>query len=437
VPSSARGNHDSCGLTPAEVPAPAGRVSRAWQAWRQWRHTRPFWGGFLVIVGGTEILISEKGPLPLIVHIGFQGLAGYLIPAVMVLCGLLLLFHPVQQTFYSLLAVLLALGSWITSNLGGFFIGMLLGVIGGALAFAWQRGQPGPEKLRRRPRPQREPSAGLALIREEAPDGADVGPAPEHRPGPGEGMGSAPGEGTGGGTAMLALPLVPLALSVLLGPVPHGQAPAPLPMARATTTVSGSAISQKPLPTTSASPSVTPTPITSSTATPSPPATPTPSPSPSPSTVHPPGPGHKHARHVTVTGPPAVRASAALSLLTAGSAVLTGLSFDGVSRVPTAAGRVPMLKFSMASMTFSGGTRLLVTQAGHTSLAKEPSLGFSGDVVLYTTKISGELNGIRVTFTPKKPPSRLRRDVTIADVAAHQPYATARSAQASGLLITR
>ena len=40
-----------------------------------------------------------------------------------------------------------------------------------------------------------------------------------------------------------------------------------------------------------------------------------------------------------------------------------------------------MLKFSMAAMTFSGGTRLLVTQGGQASLARGSSLGFSGNVV--------------------------------------------------------
>ena len=68
---------------------------------------------------------------------GSRGCAGYLIPVMLLLCGALLWFNPAQRAFYSLLAIVLALGSWITSNLGGFFIGMLLALVGGALAFAW------------------------------------------------------------------------------------------------------------------------------------------------------------------------------------------------------------------------------------------------------------------------------------------------------------
>ena len=115
-----------------------GMLLQAARAWRSWRHTRPFWGGLLVLVAGLEILLTERAPLPIMVHIGLQGIAGFIIPAVMVLLGLLLLFNPAQRMFYSVLAVLLALSSWITSNLGGFFVGMLLGVLGGSLAFAWQ-----------------------------------------------------------------------------------------------------------------------------------------------------------------------------------------------------------------------------------------------------------------------------------------------------------
>src|SRR5262249_56460429 len=118
-------------------------------------------------------------PLPLSVHIGIQGLAGYLVPTVLVLCGLLLWFNPGQRVFYSLLSVLLALTSWITSNLGGFFVGMLLGVLGGSLAFAWQpRGNTPARDVTQSP-PSTQPSAGLSLIIIDSP--SETGPEP---PGP-------------------------------------------------------------------------------------------------------------------------------------------------------------------------------------------------------------------------------------------------------------
>ena len=155
---------------------PSGRGRQALDAWRQWRHTRPFWGAVLVIAGGTEILLTEAAAIPIVVHIGLLGVAGYLIPIILLITGLLLLFHPVQRTFYSLIAIILALGCWITSNLGGFLVGMLAGVIGGSLAFAWRpRQDPEQEDRRGKSPPGQRPSAGIALIKGEHPDQDEPG----------------------------------------------------------------------------------------------------------------------------------------------------------------------------------------------------------------------------------------------------------------------
>ncbi|BCL32835.1 DUF6114 domain-containing protein [Streptomyces aurantiacus] len=106
-------------------------------ALRRWRAARPFWGGLLLTLGGAEILLTEKASLKVVMHIGMQGLAGYLLPVLMLVCGLLVLFNPAQRLFYSICGVLLSLGTWLTSNLGGFLIGLLLGVVGSCLTFGW------------------------------------------------------------------------------------------------------------------------------------------------------------------------------------------------------------------------------------------------------------------------------------------------------------
>jgi len=106
-------------------------------AFHRWRADRPFWGGALLTLGGAHILLTEKVSLKVVLHIGMQGLAGYLLPGLMVILGLLILFNPTQRLFYSITGVLLSLGSWVTSNMGGFFIGLLLGVVGSCLTFGW------------------------------------------------------------------------------------------------------------------------------------------------------------------------------------------------------------------------------------------------------------------------------------------------------------
>ncbi len=125
-------------------PAPA-RVSqrrpvppvRAWRAFREWRRRRPFWGGLLILLAGAEMFLTEIAPLHVVIHLGVEGLAGEAVPVVLAVCGLLLLFAPEQRLFYSIIAVLLTVVSWITSNLGGFILGLILGLVGCALAFAW------------------------------------------------------------------------------------------------------------------------------------------------------------------------------------------------------------------------------------------------------------------------------------------------------------
>ncbi|MFI1770035.1 DUF6114 domain-containing protein [Streptomyces sp. NPDC020800] len=120
---------------------------------RGWRGRRPFWGGLLLALGGGEILFTEKASMKVVMHIGMQGLAGYLLPTLMVLLGLLILFNPGQRLFYSLTGILVSLSTWLTSNLGGFFIGLLLGATGSCLAFGWLPDQE-PRVSRRKRRQQ-------------------------------------------------------------------------------------------------------------------------------------------------------------------------------------------------------------------------------------------------------------------------------------------
>ncbi|WP_405974589.1 DUF6114 domain-containing protein [Streptomyces sp. NBC_00988] len=120
-------------------------------AFRRWRARRPFWGGLLLALGGAEILLTEKVSLKVAMHIGMQGMTGYLLPVMMLLCGLLILFSPGQRLFYSIVGILCTLGSWLTSNLGGFFIGLLLGIVGSCMTFGWLPDQePRSERKRRK-----------------------------------------------------------------------------------------------------------------------------------------------------------------------------------------------------------------------------------------------------------------------------------------------
>jgi hypothetical protein len=117
--------------------APPGSFQTLRLRFRRWRRTRPFWGALVALLGGAEILATELVPLGVIIHIGAAGLVGFAVPVVIMLCAVLLWFAPTPRAFYAALILLLSLASWLTSNLGGFILGMVLGIVGGALALTW------------------------------------------------------------------------------------------------------------------------------------------------------------------------------------------------------------------------------------------------------------------------------------------------------------
>lgn len=153
------------------TPEARARAVTAWQAFRAWRRSRPFWGGLLLVLAGLELLaipllsVLAHGSVKVVIYIGIGGVFGVLIGGLLVACGLLIWFHPVQRIFYAIAGVLLAVASFVATNLGGFFLGMLLGVTGASLSFGWT---PGPGRLagQHRPRARRPgpPSEGLGLV---------------------------------------------------------------------------------------------------------------------------------------------------------------------------------------------------------------------------------------------------------------------------------
>ncbi|MFD9724636.1 DUF6114 domain-containing protein [Streptomyces sp. NPDC059072] len=104
---------------------------------RTWRRTRPFWGGLLVLLGGTELLLVPLSPLTVLVSLGLGGIAAIGIGVALILAALFLWFLPGARAYVSLHALLLSVLSFVATNLGGFLVGMLLGIAGSALAFGW------------------------------------------------------------------------------------------------------------------------------------------------------------------------------------------------------------------------------------------------------------------------------------------------------------
>ncbi|MEU1517286.1 DUF6114 domain-containing protein [Streptomyces sp. NPDC005811] len=140
----------------AETSAVAGQFTRRRLQFRAWRGTRPFWAGLFIIIGGVPIMYFPYAHLTigqLTIRMSTTAGAGSLIIGVLlVVLGISLWFQKHIRTFAGVAAILLALVSLPVSNFGGFVVGFLFGMIGGAMAIAWVPGTP--------PEPQAEQTPG-------------------------------------------------------------------------------------------------------------------------------------------------------------------------------------------------------------------------------------------------------------------------------------
>ncbi|MBT2415388.1 hypothetical protein J7I94_33465 [Streptomyces sp. ISL-12] len=140
----------------AESPVAAGQFTRRRQQFRDWRGTRPFWAGLLVLLGGFPIMYFPYANLKfgnLTVAMSTTAGAGSLIIGVLlVVLGVSLWFQKHVRTFAGVAAILLALVSIPVSNFGGFVVGFMLSLVGGAMAVSWAPGipaEPQPAQLTR------------------------------------------------------------------------------------------------------------------------------------------------------------------------------------------------------------------------------------------------------------------------------------------------
>jgi hypothetical protein len=318
------------GLTPAR-----------WR-WRWWRRTRPFAGGLLLTSAGIELLLIPLSGIFL--HgatglAGFGGVAGAYSVQVAVLetaCGVVVWVKPAHRISFGIAGVVLAIISLITSTLGGFFLGMLLGITGGSLAFAW------------------------------TPAALETGPAQLAQPAdllqPGRSNG---GKHRGGSPVQSRFLAVALA-GVLVFPPPS---PA-------------SAVSRGP--------------------------------------------------QVTAAAP---------AEITARSATMRGVAYQGLSTARTSSGRITVMKFTLSSLALSDFVLTLPRQA---QVLCGSSAVFSGGVTVYAPAVSGDLLGIRLALSPGDVASTLLHllqpltpliPVTITDLTAGQILLEAGNMQATDVTI--
>ncbi|QEU91738.1 DUF6114 domain-containing protein [Streptomyces kanamyceticus] len=129
------------------------KLGRMRRSFRGWRGQRPFWGGLLTLLGGIPIMYFPYANLTLgtmTIRMATTAGAGSLIIGVLlVVLGLTMWFQPLSRVFAGVAAILLALVSLVVSNFGGFVVGFLLAMIGGALGVSWADARPAGEPAKR------------------------------------------------------------------------------------------------------------------------------------------------------------------------------------------------------------------------------------------------------------------------------------------------
>src|SRR5262245_49104068 len=130
---------------------PGSREDMHWLAYgkmkfRDWRGQRPFWAGLFTLLGGVPIMYFPYADLRLgnitVAMATTAGAGSLIIGVLLVTLGLALWFQQTIRIFAGVATILLALVSLPVSNFGGFVVGYLLALFGGALALAWAPGKP-------------------------------------------------------------------------------------------------------------------------------------------------------------------------------------------------------------------------------------------------------------------------------------------------------
>jgi hypothetical protein len=442
-------------------------------AFARWRRTRPFAGGLLLILSGLELLLSgnmDLGNLQL--HIGPTGFLSYVIPAMVLLCGALTWLSPGQRLFYGILGTVTAVYSLIGVNFGGFLLGLILGVVGGALTFAWTP-SPAPAAVVEAPVEEPEPAAVRSPVpqEDEAPP-----PSDDDRRGPHLGalivvaLVLAAGFGiANSGTDALAAPTPSTSASASACPSASSPKPSRTTATPASPKPGTSQSPASPSPSPSASPGdgkgrgivngivdgvtglidkilgndgdkADPDPSGSPSVAPSESGTghPTRGPTKSPSTTATPG------RSSSKSASPSASACAPLkakdippdegqppvakrpSTLIAQVQTMRELNFEGIVNLPTAGGgTIRALKFTIGTST-SEPFELRTPVGSKTLDTKSDKLTVNGNVAFYTDSFEGLLIGIiPVHYTPDSPPPLNVSEVVFTDCRISLVYVRA------------
>ncbi|WP_405794613.1 DUF6114 domain-containing protein [Streptomyces sp. NBC_01506] len=130
----------------AESSEPRGRFTYWRLRFRAWRGSRPFWAGLLSLLSGAPIVYFPYAELKLghltLTMATTAGAGSLIIGVLLATLGLTMWFQSAVRVFAGVATILLGLVSIPVANFGGFGLGFLPALIGGALSIAWAPGRP-------------------------------------------------------------------------------------------------------------------------------------------------------------------------------------------------------------------------------------------------------------------------------------------------------
>lgn len=107
------------------------------QSFRHFRRSRPFWGCIVLLLGGYYVMRPAVGSFALMTELGGGGATVFLLGGGMVTAAFIAFLVPAQRYFPAIMAAMCSVASLPLANLGGWLVGMTLGIIGSGLIFAW------------------------------------------------------------------------------------------------------------------------------------------------------------------------------------------------------------------------------------------------------------------------------------------------------------
>ncbi|AGT33384.1 hypothetical protein M493_15840 [Geobacillus genomosp. 3] len=112
-------------------------IRSRWQALQRWRKRRPFWGATLLLLSGLIILWIPAHLYEISLVPGSTVFVGFFLGGMVLLMAILSYTMPRLSTLFGIIGMFSAILS-IMGALGGFLVGTILGIIGGALCIAWR-----------------------------------------------------------------------------------------------------------------------------------------------------------------------------------------------------------------------------------------------------------------------------------------------------------